>query len=435
MENVLKYQKLSYDNVIDSEGFTCFQGQIYLECDGINNAVSHKLFISVITIQIFELLKMILPLLKESGTPFLLIKNDKLHYKLNAGDFGVDNIGKVMVIYPKTPLEALKLAQQINLVTQSFDGPLCSSAIRVGKILYAEDSKIAKTIKFPVDRQYKKKKKHPVIVGKYYVPIAIIKTSFKGTIYKAVSIKKLSFKTCLIKEGKPVALDDHLGRSIKDRLLWQKQVTLDLQDHVATPAYCDYFEENEHSYLVIQFIAGVTLFEKVRDIYRTRSWNLINKPEQTTLLNYFINAVDIVASIHKKGYVQRDISDSNFLVMPNGSLCIIDFELSCHIIRQEPAPPFPLGTIGYAPPEQLRLESPDYKEDIYGLGALLCFILTGIPPVHFITDSKKRLSADVHQLTHNSSITSMIVNCLSKHRAERPSLEKIRATVVKFMQV
>jgi tRNA A-37 threonylcarbamoyl transferase component Bud32 len=432
---MINYPIQSYKDCVINFGYHISDKKFYIACGAITFNNVPNLYLSVITIGFIELLKMILPLLKNTETPFLLIKNDKAHYMLNAGQYGESEIGKVMIICPKSLEDGLLLAKQINLLTQNYCGPLCPSAVRIGRVLYIEPLLKCKSLQPFIDKGFKEINKRRTILGKYYIPIAIIKTSFKGTVYKAVSLKGLSFKTCLVKEGKPQALDDHLGRSIRDRLLWQREVTTDFHDHIATPSYYDFFEENEHTYLVTQFIDGVTLFETVRQIYQTKNWRGINKEQQNSLLKLFLNAVEIVESIHTKGYVQRDISDSNFLVMSNGSLCIIDFELSYNMITNTPAYPFPLGTVGYAPPEQLELADPDYKEDIYALGALFCFIVTGIPPIHFISKDRQKLFKDLKGITRNNHITTIIIRCLSRQRSERPSLASIREGINNFIKV
>jgi len=432
MKKHFKPDNFSYKNTLINHDFEIAEVHNYLQW-GVHDAdLKPALYISVITIQIFDLLELLLPIIKNTNTPFSLIKDCKVHYMLNAGDYGLDEIGKVIVLYTKDAHDTVQLATDINLVTEEFNGPLCCSARRIGKILYLEESGITKGIQIPNLKRYHIKKRR-LIFSKCYIPIAIIKNSFKGTAYKAVSMQRLSFKSCLIKEGNPFALDDQFGRNIRDRLLWQKEVTLDLQDQVATPSFYDYFEEYEYSYLVIQYVEGITLFKAVRDIYNTKKWNHISNQQQNKLLGYFLDAVGIVQIIHQKGYVQRDISDSNFLVMSNGELCIIDFELSYHMTRKEPANPFPLGTVGYAAPEQLKLASPDYKEDVYALGALLCFILTGIPPGHFICEDRKKLSANLQRIINDRSLTRMILSCLSVRRSDRPDLVMIKEAVSKFI--
>lgn len=275
--------------------------------------------------------------------------------------------------------------------------------------------------------------KHKVrFIGKCYVVLKLLRSSPKGNIYKAVSLKNFCFKLCVIKQGNPKALLDQYHRDMKDRLLWQKSVLQDLTS-VVTPGYIDYFEEKEHSYLVMQYVDGVSLFEVVKDCYQDKTWASITSESRKKLLLLFIGVLDLVSSIHAKGYVHRDITDSNFMILKDGTLCILDFELSYSMKDKQPAPPFLLGTFGYVAPEQLKYAKPDYKEDIYSLGALLCFLLVNTPPVEFITDYLYKVEWELFKTTSDRTFSKKIIGCLSSKRSERPSINTLKKAVLTYL--
>lgn len=92
---------------------------------------------------------------------------------------------------------------------------------------------------------------------------------------------------------------------------------------------------------------------------------------------------DAVSELHAHGIVHRDLSPSNIVLAPNGAH-IIDFGLAR--LRIEGAAPSgapastPLGTWGFAPPEQYGFAQTDARSDIYSLGRLFGFALTGVRP-------------------------------------------------------
>lgn len=271
--------------------------------------------------------------------------------------------------------------------------------------------------------------KTPLIIGKYYLVIQLIKSSSKGNIYLALSLKNFSFKLCVIKQGNPNALLDQYNRDMKDRLLWQKSVLQDLTS-VATPGYIDYFEEKKRGCLVMQYVDGVSLFEVVKDSYQGKT--TISLDTRKKLLLLFTSVLDLVSGVHQKGYVHRDITDSNFMVLKDGTLCILDFELSYAVVFKKPEPPFLLGTFGYVAPEQLKHAQPDYKEDIYSLGALLCFLLTNIAPVQFITYLYK-VERELCKITGDRVFTKTIIRCLSSKRHERPSVASLKKEILTYL--
>lgn len=271
------------------------------------------------------------------------------------------------------------------------------------------------------------------IIGKHYVPVQLLKSAAKGNVYLAVSLKNLSFKRCVIKQGISRALADQYNRDIIDRLLWQKSVLQDLKE-VATPAYLDYFEEKGCSYLVIQYAAGTTLFQVVKSNHGINTWKTMDIITKRKLLILFLEALNIVNSIHLKGFVHRDITDSNFSVLTDGKLCILDFELSYCMINSKPHHPFLLGTFGYVAPEQLKHAKPHYNEDIYSLAALLCFFLSNIPPVKFITKNLYEVERELNKITSNPIFSKIIIKGLSVKPKERPSINSLKNAVLTYLK-
>jgi len=278
-----------------------------------------------------------------------------------------------------------------------------------------------------------KTRRRPVLLGKYYVPIQLLKTSFKGDVYLAVSVRNFSFSRCIIKQGNPSALIDQYNRDMKYRLLWQKSVLEDLQESVVTPGYVDYFELKGHGYLVIQYADGKTLFEVAKNIYQDKTWKTSKLKAKRTLLNLFIASLDLVDSVHQKGYVPRDITDSNFMLLKDGRLCILDFELSYAVEKKTLEHPFVLGTFGYVAPEQLKQAKPDYKEDIYSLAALLCFLLTNTAPVKFISSNLQQVQQKLLKITLSHSLSKVIIDCLSAKRSQRPSIATVKTAVSTYL--
>lgn len=96
------------------------------------------------------------------------------------------------------------------------------------------------------------------------------------------------------------------------------------------------------------------------------------------------HAASTIAYAHSQGVVHRDLKPQNVLVDGHGRVRIIDFGLASafRIYDQpEPASSAIAGTIQYMAPEQARGESDAIgpRTDVFGLGGLLYFLLTGSP--------------------------------------------------------
>lgn len=404
------------------------------------------LYLSCKTTDTIEILELILDVLKKSKVSFSLIKDQLQQYALNAGAYGNHEVGKVLAIYPISENQATELATELCSLTATFTGPVIPEALQLGNTIYSQfavhngkeiifkpSTGTLKKNPFDIPKQFRQPKRRKRVLGKYYIPVQLLTSSAKGDVFKAINLKDFAFNWCLIKQGKPAALDDQFQREMKDRLLWQKQVLDAIAGHVMTPKVIDYFENEGSGYLVMDYVEGTNLGQLIFEKHRGASWPALSGSVKIQLLEWYQKAIDIVISIHQMGFVHRDITDSNFIVLPDGSLCIIDFELSYNIQNQVPDPPFILGSLGYAAPEQLQYAVPDMKEDVYSMGALLCYLLSGLQPKEFIHENQNITAAKLHTLTKDPGLVKLVSLCLHKDRKSRPSLEALGTGISKYL--
>ncbi len=92
--------------------------------------------------------------------------------------------------------------------------------------------------------------------------------------------------------------------------------------------------------------------------------------------------------LHKNNIVHRDIKPENVIITKSGAAKLIDFNASRKFANGKSADTVMLGTIGYAPPEQLGITQSDNKTDIYALGVLLNVMLTRTHPSETLASGK-----------------------------------------------
>lgn len=127
--------------------------------------------------------------------------------------------------------------------------------------------------------------------------------------------------------------------------------------------YQDDFEENETAYLVTEFIAGHSLDEIVE--------NDMDFPFRQCM----VTLIKIVRAIHNEGIYHRDIKPANIIFRNNGSLVLIDFGSACYKKHQNTELVF--VSRGYSAPELYTRRLSTKETDIYSIGALLYYLLSG----------------------------------------------------------
>ena len=106
---------------------------------------------------------------------------------------------------------------------------------------------------------------------------------------------------------------------------------------------------------------------------------------------------DALDAIHAAGYVHRDVKPRNILLDADGRVYLSDFGLAKEALAT--AGPTTsehwVGTLDYVAPEQIRGQRVDARADVYALGGVLYYMLTGRVPFDRPTDEAK-LWAHLH---------------------------------------
>lgn len=98
--------------------------------------------------------------------------------------------------------------------------------------------------------------------------------------------------------------------------------------------------------------------------------------------NIAIELCCVLEFIHQRGIIHRDIKPSNILLAGDGHVRLIDFDAARMYKDEKEQDTRPLGTRGYAPPEQYGFAQTDVRADIYSLGVTLEKLLENSAGMH-----------------------------------------------------
>ncbi len=196
-----------------------------------------------------------------------------------------------------------------------------------------------------------------------------------------------------------------------------------------------------HQYLVLEYIEGQTLSERLKR-------GAIPIDEALPIARQIAEALE---AAHEKGVIHRDLKPGNVMVNTEGHAKVLDFGLArtaegtptsssytAAAISDSPtvtspmpvhSPTIPgviMGSAGYMSPEQARGKAVDKRSDIFSFGCVLYEMLTGVMPFRgeTVTDS---LGALLHREPDMGllpaevprRIRELVSNCLVKDRKNR----------------
>lgn len=161
--------------------------------------------------------------------------------------------------------------------------------------------------------------------------------------------------------------------------------------HPAVVSVYDQGTDDGHVFLVMEYVAGSTLREVLRDRGK------LTPAEAVAVMDYVLAAL---GAAHTAGLVHRDVKPENVLITPDGRVKVADFGLARAIAGTTLTGDdgMLLGTASYVSPEQVRDGAADARSDVYSAGILMFELLTGTVP--FSADSPlsvayRHLSDDV----------------------------------------
>jgi len=107
-------------------------------------------------------------------------------------------------------------------------------------------------------------------------------------------------------------------------------------------------------------------------------------------VDYVSQVLDALAYAHSKGVIHRDIKPANMMLVPDGTIKLLDFGIAkLAADRSLTRTGFIVGSLPYMSPEQIQGVEVDERADIYSLGICLYEAVTGRQP--FRADSEYSL--------------------------------------------
>ena len=153
------------------------------------------------------------------------------------------------------------------------------------------------------------------------------------------------------------------------------------------------WEQNSTAYMAMRYYEGKTL----------REWRLVNEDFDEGRIRRLLEPVmDALSLLHAQNVIHRDVSPDNILMRGSGTPVLLDLGAARLVIGGMTQALTTILKPGYAPIEQYVDDGTMHQgpwTDVYGLGAVLYYMLTGVAPpqavARMITDPIRNMTEKV----------------------------------------
>ncbi|HEU0027563.1 MAG TPA: serine/threonine-protein kinase [Ktedonobacterales bacterium] len=204
-------------------------------------------------------------------------------------------------------------------------------------------------------------------LGKRYMLLKTVGQGGMAAVYQAIDTR--SNRAVAIKEMSQDGLSPDDLREALDSFTAEARLLQGLsQDNL--PKVYDSFSEDARHYLVMDFIEGETLEQRL-----ARARGPLPEADVLRWAEQLCAAL-IYLHTRKPPIIFRDLKPANVMLTSRGKIKLIDFGIARHFTPNRKRDTQALGTPGYAPPEQYGSAQTDPRADVYALGATLYQLLT-----------------------------------------------------------
>lgn len=304
-----------------------------------------KIHVSSTYVTAIQILNLILPILVSKRVKFKVIKDIDDLIKLNRGEYGYSQIGKMVTIYPRNSEELNELLELLYIKTILFNSVEIPSDFRYknsktifyryGELVESKDNKKWKDLRIkkiphdvtvPIKDYYHKR--YPTMPNHYFL-LENKNSRGKSRVYTVLD--KRDSKIKIMKQGLFLGEFNSIGKDGFSNVMKEFEVLEALAYTGAFPKLYEFFYLGDSFVIIEEYIKGATLREhlKKRDI---------------ELLSVLRKILKYIKVIYKENHIIGDLSPSNIIINENHDIVFIDTEFYQRL--GEPSLNF-IGTPGF----------------------------------------------------------------------------------------
>ncbi|MCW2834871.1 MAG: serine/threonine protein kinase [Nocardioides sp.] len=193
-------------------------------------------------------------------------------------------------------------------------------------------------------------------------------------------------------------------------------------NHPHVVSVFDLVEEGDQKWLVMEYVNGKSLAERIRDS---------GPLDHATAASIMWQVADALAAAHRAGIMHRDVKPSNIMVTEEGRAKLTDFGIArAQADASLTQTGLVTGSPAYLAPEVASGTGAGAAADVWSLGATLFHALTGKPPY----DVSDNLIGGLYKIVHEEpprvpdagGFAELLEATMTREPSDRWSMERVR---------
>lgn len=211
---------------------------------------------------------------------------------------------------------------------------------------------------------------------------------------------------------------------------------------------------NSEPYIIMQKVPGVTFNDMIKDgdidtLIKTKGYNS-RRDWELEAMSYGYQIATILGNFHKREiyegkqsyFVYQDLKPDNIILSYDRTITLLDFggmvrvkeviiDGEINTVTNDELGNPGVGTVGYQAQEvEKNCYTIDERADIFSLGAILFYLLTGTKPSKIITKVDERLPVEVLKNNYNNATYEIIKKCTEIDREDRyKNMEELKLKI------
>ncbi|NLT74285.1 MAG: protein kinase [Chloroflexi bacterium] len=265
-----------------------------------------------------------------------------------------------------------------------------------------------------------------LLKGRYEV-VRLIKGGGMSWIYQVNERRKdATTQLWALKELRIDSDDNHTVAEAEELFEQEAHILVHLS-HPNLPRVAAYFAQSQRSYLVMEYVHGETLQERLT---AARAPLL-----ESQVVAWAVQICGVLSYLHNQSppVIFRDMKPSNVMVTPGGDIKLIDFGIARTYKAGKQRDTISMGSENYAAPEQWGQEQTDARSDVYAVGATMYHLLANEPPLPAFVPGE-RVPLRQRNPSASERVDAIISKAMARDRNDRyQTAEEMRQALLRLL--